>query len=98
MGRDMGKRQLNRLSAKTVAAKKDPGLCCDGGGLYLQIASSGSKTWIFRFRSPLTGKARDMGLGALHSVGLPEAREKAAVQRGALGRGLDPIEARDQEN
>ena len=70
MGRNMG-RQLNRLSAKTVALKKRPGLYCDGGGLYLQVAPSGSKTWIFRFRSPLTQKLRDMGLGPLHSVELP---------------------------
>jgi len=97
MGRNMG-RQLNRLSAKTVASKNLPGLYCDGGGLYLQVAASGSKTWIFRFRSPLTQKLRDMGLGPLHSVGLPEAREKAAVQRTALFDGLDPIETRDKES
>jgi integrase len=97
MGRNMG-RQLNRLSAKTVAFKKQPGLYCDGGGLYLQVAPSGSKTWIFRFRSPLTQKPRDMGLGSVHSVGLPEARDKATAQRAALLSGLDPIEARDEES
>jgi len=91
-------RQLNRLSAKTVALKKYPGLYCDGGGLYLQVAASGSKTWIFRFRSPITHKLRDMGLGPLHSVGLPEAREKAAAQRTALLDGLDPIEVREEGN
>ena len=70
MGRSMGTRQLNRFSAKTVASKNHPGLYCDGGGLYLQVTPSGSKTWIFRFRSPLTKKLRDMGLGPLHSIGL----------------------------
>jgi integrase len=90
-------RQLNRLSAKTVASKNHPGLYCDGGGLYLQVAAAGTKTWIFRFRSPLSKKLRDMGLGPLHSVGLPEARDRAAAQRTALLGGLDPIEARDQE-
>jgi integrase len=38
-----------------------------------------------------------MGLGPLHSVGLPEARDRAAAQRTALLRGLDPIEAREEE-
>jgi integrase len=94
----MGTRQFNRLSAKTVASKKSPGLYCDGGGLYLQVSPSGSKAWIFRFRSPVTRKLRDMGLGPTHTVGLPEAREKAAAQRKALLDGLDPIEARQQEN
>lgn len=94
----MGTRQLNRLSAKTIASKRHPGLYCDGGGLYLQVTPAGGRTWIFRFRSPLTRKLRDMGLGPLHSVGLPEAREKAAAQRRALLDGLDPIEVRDREN
>ena len=93
----MGTRQLNRLSAKTIAFKKHPGMYCDGGGLYLQVTPSGSKTWIFRFRSALTRKLRDMGLGALHTVGLPEAREKAAAQRRSLLDGQDPIQAREQE-
>jgi hypothetical protein len=63
----------------------------------VQLTPSGSKTWIFRFRSPFTQKLRDMGLGPVHSVGLPEAREKAAAQRAAVLSGLDPIEARDEE-
>jgi hypothetical protein len=74
----MGTRQFNRLSAEAIAFKKQPDLYCDGGGLYVQFTQSGSKTWIFRFRSPFTHKLRDLGLGPLHSVGLPEAREKAS--------------------
>jgi len=93
----MGKRHLNRLSARAILTKKRPGLYCDGGGLYLQIAPSGSKTWIFRFRSPATNTLRYMGLGSIQTVGLPEARTKAAVQRSALLSGLDPIQARNEE-
>lgn len=54
--------QIHRLSARTIATKKRRGLYCDGGGLYLQIAEGGTKTWIFRFRSPLTKKPRHMGI------------------------------------
>jgi len=93
----MGKRQLHRLSARTVASKKRRGFHGDGGGLYLQVAKGGSKTWIFRYTSPLTKKPRYMGLGALHSVGLPEARQSAETQRGLLAQGIDPIQARDEE-
>ncbi len=39
-----------------------------------------------------------MGLGALHAIGLPEARDKAAVQRNAILNGLDPIQTRDDES
>src|SRR5262245_33031738 len=95
MENNMGTRQLNRLTAKAIAHIKAAGLYCDGGGLYLQVTASGSRTWVFRYRSPLTGKVRDMGLGPLHSVGLAEAREKAAAQRTAILGGLDPIDARE---
>jgi len=94
----MGQRQLHRLSARAVSTKKRPGRYGDGGGLYLEIGPGGTKAWIFRYRSPLTKKARHMGLGALHSVGLPEAREKAATQRNLILSGLDPIEVREEEN
>jgi integrase len=102
----MGQRQLNRLSARTIATKKRPGLYCDGGGLYLQLSqvergdgtmSPIYRSWIFRYTSPVTKKARYMSLGALHSVGLPEARQSAETQRGLLSQGLDPIQVRDEE-
>lgn len=93
----MKTRQLNRLSAKAVAAKTKSGLYCDGGGLYLQVSASGSKAWIFRYRSPITKKLRDMGLGSLLSVGLADARGKAAAQHNIVACGLDPIAMRDAE-
>jgi hypothetical protein len=94
----MGTRQLNRLTARTVSTKQKPGLYCDGGGLYLQVAPSGNKSWIFRYRSPLTQKLRDMGLGPLHSVGLSAARDKAAEKRSLILSGLDAIQVREDEN
>lgn len=91
-------RQLNRLTARFVETKKQPGLYCDGGGLYVQISPAGSKAWIFRYRSPLTGKLRDMGLGACHTVGLADARSKAAAQRSVILNNLDPIAVREEES
>jgi Arm domain-containing DNA-binding protein/integrase-like protein len=49
-----------KLSALRVLREKRPGLYGDGGGLYLQVTTRGSKSWIFRFwiaeRDPITGK------------------------------------------
>jgi integrase len=49
-----------KLKALNVAREKRPGLYGDGGGLYLQITGSGSKSWIFRYwigeRDPATGE------------------------------------------
>jgi integrase len=93
----MRQRHLNRLTIKTVATKKKAGLYADGGGLYLQVAPAGTKSWVFRYLSPLTRKPRYMGLGALHSVGLQDARTAAEMQRGLMARGIDPIPARNEE-
>src|ERR1700688_2859570 len=50
---------IGKLSALKVAREKRPGLYGDGGGLYLQIADRGSKSWVFRYwiaaRDPASG-------------------------------------------
>jgi integrase len=88
-------RQLHKLSARSVEAKRKPGLYGDGGGLYLQVGPSGSKAWLFRFM--LRRRAREMGLGPLNAVSLQEARDKALVCRKLLVAGVDPIEHRNAE-
>jgi integrase len=67
----------------------------DGGGLYLQVGATGTRSWIFRFT--LGGRERAMGLGPAHDVTLAEAREKAAQCRRLKRDGIDPIDARDAE-
>lgn len=81
-----------KLTAKAVAALKEPGRYADGNGLYLQVGKTGGKSWLLRFM--LNGKAREMGLGALADVSLSEAREKAAEARKLLSAKRDPLEAR----
>lgn len=81
-------RVLNRLSAVKVAKARRAGMHCDGGGLYLRISASGSKSWIFRYHK------RDMGLGSYPTVSLERAREEARSARERLAAGDDPIDAR----
>jgi Arm DNA-binding domain len=59
-------RSIHRLTALGVSKAKHRGLYADGGGLYLQVAKYGSKSWIFRYRE--NRKNRFMGLGSLHTV------------------------------
>jgi len=80
------------LTARRVETQKLPGLFADGGGLYLQVAPSGAKTWIYRFQ--IAGRRRDMGLGSAAIFSLAEAREKALAARRLVAEGTDPIEAR----
>src|SRR5437763_15808340 len=80
------------LTARRVQTEKQPGLYADGGGLYLQVAPTGAKTWIYRFQ--LAGRRRDMGLGSAYVFSLAEAREKATAARRLVAERLDPIEDR----
>jgi integrase len=51
---------IGKLSALQVAREKRPGMHGDGGGLYLHVGKTGTKSWLFRFwvpeRDPLTGE------------------------------------------
>ncbi len=91
----MAGRHLHRLSALRVAKVADPGHYADGGGLYLQIADSGARSWVFRFT--LDGRVREMGLGPLSRVSLGEARKLASGYREMVGNHIDPILARREE-
>lgn len=82
-------RSINRLSAVQVAKLKVAGYYADGGNLYLQVAPSGSKSWIFMYT--LDGKSREMGIGSVATFSLAEARERAAENRKLLTDGKDPI-------
>ncbi len=85
-------RPIHKLSARKAASESKPGLYSDGGGLYLQVSKSGSKSWIYRFM--MNRKVRDMGLGSLRDFSLSEVRDKARECRQLVHDGIDPIEQR----
>ncbi|WP_346360179.1 Arm DNA-binding domain-containing protein [Bosea sp. (in: a-proteobacteria)] len=85
-------RRIGILTPIGIRNLKEPGVYSDGGGLYLQIGPTGAKSWLFRFMRQ--GKARAMGLGPLHTIGLAEARQAALACRKELLNGQDPIEQR----
>jgi integrase len=85
-------RTIGKLTALAVDKAKRRGYYGDGGGLFLQVSASGSKSWVFRFKD--AGQLHEMGLGATHTIGLAEAREKARECRRLRLDGIDPIEAR----
>ena len=80
---------FEKLSARKVANIKRSGRYGDGGGLWLQVAQTGTKSWLLRYM--LDGKARAMGLGPLHAISLAEARDRARQARQLLADGIDPI-------
>jgi integrase len=82
---------MGKLTALSVSQAKKPGYYADGNGLYLSVKGN-SKSWVFRFRD--RGRLREMGLGALHTIGLARAREKARECREMRLDGKDPIAVR----
>ena len=60
----------------------------DGKGLWLQVGPSGGKSWLFRYT--IAGKAKNIGLGSLHSTSAKAARKKAAEYRKQIAEGADP--------
>ena len=68
----------------------------DGAGLWLHVGPTGGKSWVLRYM--MDGRAREMGLGPLHTVGLAAARDLAQQARWAVRvERVDPLEARQAD-
>lgn len=89
-------RKATELGALAVSRLREPGLHAVGGvsGLYLQVTSSGARSWILR--ATVGGKRRDMGLGGFPDVTLAFARDRAREARSKIEQGLDPILERER--
>ncbi|WP_201721775.1 site-specific integrase [Polynucleobacter sp. MWH-Tro8-2-5-gr] len=94
-----GNSRKTNFTARGIISLVKPGYHADpdNKGLYLQITKfqgSITKSWIFRFSSPITLKRREMGIGSLESLSLANARLKAFDLRRLILDGIDPLEQR----
>ncbi|MEJ0012286.1 MAG: integrase arm-type DNA-binding domain-containing protein [Bauldia sp.] len=80
------------LTVRQIAALTEPGKYRAGRNLLLQISSSKTKAWIFRYTR--NGKTQDMGLGRLDDVSLAKANADAHRYRQLLADNKDPITER----
>lgn len=60
----------------------------DGGGLYLRVHPTGSKSWLFRY--VFEGERKRMTLGSYPSMSLAEAREAHGKALADVKRCIDP--------
>ena len=91
-------REVGLLNARKVETLAKTGRHADGGNLYLSISANGGRRWTFFYR--FKGARKEMGLGsaAKGNVSLAEARKAANEARKLVRDGIDPLEAkRDQE-
>ena len=79
-----------KLTARTVATAK-AGRHGDGQGLYLIVAPSGARKWVFRFT--FAGRVSETGLGGADVVSLAEARQLAFEARKLVASGVNPVAA-----
>jgi len=86
-------RAIGKLTALKIGRPLKPGRYPDGGGLYLQVSPTGTKSWFYRFS--LHGSRREMGLGSLSAVSLAHARAKASECRRLRQGDVDPIYERN---
>jgi integrase len=90
-------RALNKLSATQLKGLSNTGRHSDGGGLYLSVSPTGTKSWVFVWTRQ--GTKREMGLGPYRDRGgvtLAEAREKASTYRAEVAAGRNPMKLRDR--
>ena len=78
---------------KTAAAK---GKLNDGGGLYLDVRSATSASWLFKFTAP-DGTPDEMGLGSRKKIDLSGARALRLWAQGELNAKRNPRESRENE-
>lgn len=64
----------------------------DAGGLYLEVAVTGSKRWFVKYR--FGGKEKRLALGNYPAVSLKDAREGREKARKTREEGRDPVQAR----
>lgn len=67
----------------------------DGGGMYLLVRPSGDKGWRFKYR--LNGKDRLMSFGPYPDISLSQARNLRTEARMLVAKGVDPMQAREEQ-
>ncbi|WP_157216068.1 tyrosine-type recombinase/integrase [Flavisphingomonas formosensis] len=83
---------LTDAAVRKAEARDKPYKIADSGGLYLHVATSGSKSWRMKFR--FGGKEKLLTFGPYPDVKLSEARKKRDAARRQIRDHIDPSGAR----
>ncbi|WP_338505523.1 integrase arm-type DNA-binding domain-containing protein [Erwinia aphidicola] len=82
--------KLNARQVETAKPKEKNYKMADGGGLYLEVSTKGSKYWRMKYRRPADKKEDRLAFGVWPTVTLAEARVKREEAKKQLGQGIDP--------
>ena len=84
---------LTDTQVKNAKPKEKLYTMADGGGMYLEVSPTGSRTWRMSYRQP-TGKTNRLTFGAYPEVSLLDARKKRMGAKKLKASGIDPAQAR----
>lgn len=82
--------KLNARQVETAKPKEKTYKIADGGGLYLEVSTTGSKYWRMKYRRPADKKEDRLAFGVWPTVSLAQARAKRDEAKKLLGLGIDP--------
>ncbi|HEY8939542.1 MAG TPA: integrase arm-type DNA-binding domain-containing protein [Cellvibrio sp.] len=80
--------KLTEAAVKQAKPLDKPYKLADGGGLYLEVATSGSKYWRLKYRYGM--KEKRLALGVYPAISISVAREKMRQAKAQLLDGIDP--------
>src|SRR5260370_9546216 len=91
------RRGLTELQVRNAKPKAEPYEISDGHqrGLRLAVQPSGAKSWVVRYRHPVSGTSRKLTLQP--GLGIAEARKLTGDAMFQVAQGIDPIDAKREQ-
>ena len=88
---------LTEAQARIAKPKEKLFFLYDKDGLQLRVSPSGSKTWLFRYRRPITLRTNNLKLGNYPALSLAAARKITLSYHEQLATGVDPQKWLEEE-
>ncbi|RKE91485.1 tyrosine-type recombinase/integrase [Xenorhabdus ehlersii] len=82
--------KLNARLIETAKPKEKTYKLADGGGLYLEITTRGSKYWRMKYYRPTDKKEDRLAFGVYPTVSLADARARRDEAKKLIAQGIDP--------
>ncbi len=82
--------KLNARQIETAKPKEKTYKLADGGGLYLEVSSRGSKYWRMKYYRPTDKKEDRLAFGVYPAVSLAGARARRDEAKKLMAQGVDP--------
>ena len=80
--------KLKELQIKSIKPKDKDYRLSDGQGLFFLIRTSGSRSWQYRYLSPITKKEKIYTIGHYPQLSLAQARTECTILRASVNQGV----------